>query len=47
MTIISNLKGAMLTINQGLQRLGYWDAIANDLIISCHPILAQILPDST
>jgi hypothetical protein len=37
----------MLTINQSLQRIGYGSAIANSLTIPCHPIFAQILPDST
>jgi len=37
----------MLTINQGLQRLGYWSAIATFLTIPCNSVLAQILPDST
>jgi len=37
----------MLTINQGLQRLGYWSAIATFLFIPYNSVLAQILPDST
>jgi len=37
----------MLTINQGLQHLRYWSAIAPLLFIPCNPVLAQITPDST
>ncbi|MEQ9234313.1 two-partner secretion domain-containing protein [Coleofasciculus sp. E2-BRE-01] len=37
----------MMTINQGLKRLGYWSAIAPLLFIPCNPVLAQITPDST
>jgi len=37
----------MMTINQGLQHLRYWGAIATFPTIPCYPIFAQILPDST
>ncbi|MEQ8468607.1 two-partner secretion domain-containing protein [Coleofasciculus sp. E1-EBD-02] len=37
----------MMTINQGLQRIGYWSAIATFFFIPCYPVLAQITPDST
>ena len=47
MTIISNPKGAMMTINQSLKRIGYGSAIAPLFFIFCNPVLAQITPDST
>ncbi|EDX76538.1 filamentous haemagglutinin family N-terminal domain protein [Coleofasciculus chthonoplastes PCC 7420] len=37
----------MMTINQGLQQIGYGSAIALFLFIPCNPVLAQITPDST
>ncbi len=37
----------MMTIKQGLQRLGYGGAIATFFFIPCNPVLAQITPDST
>ncbi|MEQ9549517.1 MAG: hypothetical protein RIM23_07855 [Coleofasciculus sp. G3-WIS-01] len=36
-----------MTINQSLQHIGYWGAIASFLFIPCNPVLAQITPDST